>query len=118
MEECGHGPVLLDRQGLFLESYQRAFGQARGPCYSTLRWWLSQEFQAFDKEWEFEDTMSSPYNSQSNGRAESPVKIAKRLFKRSADPYMALLEWRNTPTIDMVVRGCSPEGSGGSYCSK
>ena len=66
-----------------------------GPQFS------SQEFQAFDKEWEFEHTMSSPYNSRSNGRAESPLKIAKRLFKRSADPYMALLEWRNTPTIDM-----------------
>ena len=57
-----------------------------GPQFS------SQELQTFDKEWEFEHTMSSPYNSHSNGRTESPVKIAKRLFKRSADPYMALLE--------------------------
>ena len=29
------------------------------------------------------------------------MKIAKRLFKRSADPYMALLEWQDTPTIGM-----------------
>ena len=45
--------------------------------------------------------MSSPYKGQSNGKAESAVKIAKRLFKRSADAYMALLEWQNTPTIGM-----------------
>eukprot|EP00731_Ephydatia_muelleri_P009792 Em0005g378a len=38
--------------------------------------------------------------SQSNGKAESAVEIAKRLMKRSTDPYLALLEWRNTPTIE------------------
>ena len=50
--------------------------------------------------------MSSPYNSQSNGKAENSIKIAKRLFKRSADPYMALLEWWNTPTIGMGSTPC------------
>ena len=62
---------------------------------------MSQEFRAFAKAWEFQQTVSSPYNSQSNGKAESAVKIAKRLFKRSRDPYLALLEWRNTPTIGL-----------------
>ena len=57
--------------------------------------------RASAKAWEFEHIMSSPYNSQSNGKAESAVKIAKLLFKRSADPYLALLEWWNTPTIGM-----------------
>ena len=118
MGECGHGPVLLDREGLFLkicklqqtttasvvEATKEHLARQRvpvtvhsdgGPQFS------SQELQTFDKEWEFEHTMSSPYNSHSNGRAKSPVKIAKGLFKNSADPYMALLEWRNTPTIDM-----------------
>ena len=66
---------------------------------------MSREFQVFAKEWEFVHTVSSPYNSPSNGKAESAVKIAKRLLKKSADPYMALLEWRNTPTIGM---GSSP----------
>ncbi|KAL5510796.1 hypothetical protein EMCRGX_G006398 [Ephydatia muelleri] len=66
---------------------------------------MSREFQVFAKEWEFVHTVSSPYNSPSNGKAESAVKIAKRLIKKSADPYMALLEWRNTPTIGM---GSSP----------
>ncbi|KAL5494071.1 hypothetical protein EMCRGX_G015342 [Ephydatia muelleri] len=43
--------------------------------------------------------------SQSNGKAESAVQIAKRLLKMCPDPYLALLEWRNTPTSGM---GSSP----------
>ena len=62
---------------------------------------VSQEFSSFTKLWEFQHTISSAYNSQSNGKAESAVKIAKRLFKRSRDPYLALLEWQNTPTIGL-----------------
>ena len=65
----------------------------------------SSEFQSFAKTWEFQHTTSSPYNSRSNGKAESAVKIAKRLLKRSQDPYRALLEWRNTPTAGL---GSSP----------
>ena len=66
----------------------------------------SQEFQVFSKEWEFAHTVSSPYHSQSNGKVESAVKIVKRLFKRSADPYLALLEWRNTPTVGLDSTPC------------
>ena len=62
---------------------------------------MSQEFGVFAKSWEFQQTVSSPYNSWSNGKAESAVKRAKRLFNRSRDPYLALLEWRNTPTIGL-----------------
>ena len=67
---------------------------------------MSQEFQAFAKAWGFQHTLSSPYNSRSNGKAESAVKIAKKLFKRSMDPYLALLEWRNTPTIGINASHC------------
>ena len=42
--------------------------------------------------------MSSPYHSQSNGKAEAVVKIAKSLVRNSKDPMKALLEWRNTLT--------------------
>lgn len=49
--------------------------------------------------------MSSPYHSQSNGKAESAVKIAKSILTKADDPYMALLEWRNTPSS---VVDCSP----------
>ena len=64
----------------------------------------SEEFDRFSKEWEFKHITSSPKHSQSNGKAESAVKIAKRLIKKEKsdrrDVYMSLLEWRNTPDID------------------
>ena len=66
----------------------------------------AREFSVFSQTWGFEHTLSSPYNSQSNGKAESAVKIAKKLWKRSRDPYLALLEWRNTPTIAMGSSPC------------
>jgi len=66
-----------------------------GPQYT------SSEFQTFKTNWEFEHVTSSPYHSRSNGKAESAVKIAKKLIKKSkrdeTDFEMALLEWRNTP---------------------
>ncbi|XP_028519732.1 uncharacterized protein K02A2.6 [Exaiptasia diaphana] len=57
-----------------------------------------KEFQQFAKEWEFEHLSSSPYHAISNGKAESAVKVVKQLFKKSNDPFMALLNYRNTPT--------------------
>ena len=57
-----------------------------GPQFSA------REFAIFSNEWDFQHTTSSPYHSQSNGKAESSVKLAKRLLKRAADPQLALLE--------------------------
>ena len=68
--------------------------------------WL-RNLQGFPRTGGFK-TLLSPYNSQSNGKAESAMKIANRLMKRSTDPYLALLEWKNTPTIGM---GSSPAQS-------
>jgi transposase InsO family protein len=51
----------------------------------------AREFSVFSHAWGFEHTLSSPYNSQSNGKAESEVKIAKKLWKRSKYPYLALI---------------------------
>lgn len=62
-----------------------------GPQYS------SDQFAAFTREWEFQHTTSSPLHSQSNGKAEPAVKIAKNLVKKAKrenkDLQMALLEW-------------------------
>ncbi|KAI5086769.1 hypothetical protein C0J45_23903, partial [Silurus meridionalis] len=67
-----------------------------GPQYS------SQEFQRFSQLWEFDHKTSSPGYPQSNGKAESAVKTAKRLLHKSKasgrDPYLALLDHRNTPS--------------------
>ena len=61
----------------------------------------SQEFANFAAAWEFTHSTSSPLHSQSNGKAESAVKIAKRLVKKckrdGSDLQKALLDWRNTP---------------------
>ena len=60
------------------------------------------DFQLFAEDWDFKHITSSPYHSQSNGKVESAVKIAKTLFRKCAkdggDPWKAVLAWRNTPT--------------------
>lgn len=50
---------------------------------------------------------SSPHFHSSNGKAESAVKVAKRLIKKTdlekSDLDIALLEWRNTPERGTVT---------------
>ena len=62
----------------------------------------SEQFQRFSEKWDFEHLMASPGNHKANGKAESAVKSAKRLMKKAkearADPFLALLDFRNTPT--------------------
>ena len=61
--------------------------------------------QYVSKEWEFKHVSSSPNRVKSNGKAESAVKIVKKLFKKACradqDPWLALLDYRNTPTTGM-----------------
>ena len=57
------------------------------------------EFTRFARDYGFALVKSSPYHSRSNGKAESAVKIAKNILKKSReeDPYIALLAYRNSP---------------------
>lgn len=52
--------------------------------------------------YENELVTGSPNYPQSNGRVENTVKPAKQLIKTSkkagTDFYLALLDWRNTPS--------------------
>ncbi|KAK3539520.1 hypothetical protein QTP70_009498 [Hemibagrus guttatus] len=67
-----------------------------GPQYS------SQEFKQFSTVWEFRHVTLSPAYPQSNGNSESAVKTAKQLMGKAkrakTDPYLAILEHRNTPS--------------------
>ncbi len=59
-------------------------------------------FRKFAGQWGFVHVTSSTQHPQSNGKAESAVKIVKSLCKRAkyngSDPWLAILHWRNTPT--------------------
>ncbi len=74
-----------------------------GPNYA------SAEFTQFSKEYNFVHTKSSPKYPRGNSKSEITVKIAKSLLKKAKrdnqDPYLALLQYRNTPITEL---GASP----------
>ena len=59
-------------------------------------------YAEFARSWEFEHVTISPHHSQSNGKAEATVKIAKKIIKKTRreekDVQLATLDWRNTPS--------------------
>ena len=61
----------------------------------------STAFASFARNWEFEYTTSSPGFPQSNGEVEHCIQTVKSLLKKAElarkDPFLALLEYRNTP---------------------
>ena len=57
----------------------------------------SYEFRNFASEYGFIVTTSSPHFPQSNGFVERMIGTMKKLLKKADDPYIALLEYRNTP---------------------
>ena len=67
-----------------------------GPQYACA------EFAKFASDWHFQHITSSPRNPQSNGKVESAVKICENIMRKAVrgkfDPYLALLDYRNTPT--------------------
>jgi len=62
----------------------------------------SSDLQEFTNLYHFEHVTSSPGYPQSNGKVENGVKMAKKLMRKAFDskyePYLALLDWRNTPS--------------------
>ena len=63
---------------------------------------VSEEYHKFSKSWKFQRITFSPRHPQSNGRVENAVQAVKRLMKKAkkdnADVYLAVLDYRNTPT--------------------
>jgi len=72
-----------------------------GPQFS------SSDFLKFSIEWDFDHRTSSPRHSQSNGKAESAVKEAKKILlkckKAGSDAFLALLDHRNTPPVVIQI---------------
>lgn len=66
-----------------------------GPQYD------SWKYKRFAKEWNFKFQTSSPKYPQSNGLVERHIQTVKNIMKKvedsGGDPYIALLELRNTP---------------------
>ena len=64
--------------------------------------YTSHEFAKFCKSWDIIHVTSSPYNGKANGKAESAVKTCKQIMRKSkdacSDPYLAILDHRNTPS--------------------
>lgn len=62
-------------------------------------------FRIFAKTLNFEHSSSSPYHQQSNGLGEKYGNIAKNLLDKAKadekDPYISLLDYRNTPINDV-----------------
>jgi hypothetical protein len=61
-----------------------------GPQFS------SSEFKDFVSSYQITHSTTSPYHAQANGQTERMVQTVKRLITKSKDPYLALLEYRNT----------------------
>jgi hypothetical protein len=63
---------------------------------------VSKEHHKFSKSWKFQIIASSLKHPQSNGRVENAVQAVKRLMKKAkkdnAYVYLAVLDYRNTPT--------------------
>ena len=61
----------------------------------------SAEFAKFAEDWKFSHVTSSPTYPKSNGLAEKTVQTIKTTLEKakrdSKDPYLAILEQRNTP---------------------
>ncbi|XP_041351639.1 uncharacterized protein K02A2.6-like [Gigantopelta aegis] len=51
----------------------------------------------FCEDYQIEHTTSSPHYPQSNGEAERGVQIVKRLWEKTPDKHLALLDYRTTP---------------------
>ena len=71
---------------------------------------ISQKFRQFSQDWEFLHVSSwAPHHHKSNGNVESAVNVAKSLVKKvlrdDKDPWLAMLDQRNTPTESL---GTSP----------
>ena len=92
--------VIKEMQGVFARyGVPDQLMTDNGPQFSNA------EFSSFAKKWAFQHITSSPHYPRSNGKAENAVRTVKKLFSKcklsGESEFMALLNWRNTPTEGM-----------------
>ena len=79
----------------------QVFRSDNGPCY------LSQELKFFMQNWLIEHRTSSPHYPQSNGLAESMVKVSKNLIEKAVLQDLPwnelLLDYRCTPISSEIL---------------
>ena len=89
--------AVIKELGLIFSEFGKpqVFRSDNGPCYS------SQEFEFFMQNWLVEHRTSSPHYPQSNGLAESMVKVSKNLIEKAVRQNLPwnqlLLDYRCTP---------------------
>ena len=57
----------------------------------------SYEFKTFCKQFRIEHETSSPHFQSSNGEAECAIQTVKRLWKKTSDKHLVLLDYRTRP---------------------
>ena len=89
--------AVIKELGMIFSEFENplVFRSDNGPCY------LSQEFKFFMQNWRVEHRTSSPHYPQSNGLAESMVKVSKSLIEKAVRQDLPwnklLLDYRCTP---------------------
>ena len=92
---------------LKLKSHFACYGIPNQVISNNALQFASDKFADFARMWDFEHLISSPGNSKANGKAKSGLKTAKGILKKSVrtgtNPYLAVLNYRNTPTQGMTT---------------
>lgn len=64
---------------------------------------VAKEFEHFCKAYGINHTSSSPYYPRSNGLAEKTIQTLKKILTKAkrdgCDPYLSVLDYRNTPVV-------------------
>ena len=93
--------VILHNKSIFAShGIPKTIKSDNGPQYSA------EEYKRFSDEWGFTHVTTSPYHPQANDLAEKSVQIVKKLLRKAKldgkDPYLSLLEYRNTCCVHNI----------------
>ena len=101
LDSTSSGSVITKLKSQFARhGIPRILTSDNGPQFAA------DEFRNFAERWRITHRTSSPRYPQSNGLSEKAVQTVKRLMSKAladkSDPYLALLEYRNTPVDNLA----------------